>query len=47
MNVLEGQGRLKVQNKEYNIVKGDSFIIPAALGKFTFEGDLKIINSYI
>lgn len=47
MNVLEGQGCLKVDNKEYNIVKGDSFLIPAALGKFTFEGNLKIINSYM
>jgi len=47
MNVLEGKGCLKADNKEYNIVKGDSFIIPATLGKFTFEGDLKIINSYI
>ena len=47
MNVLEGQGCLKVDNKEYNIVKGDSFLIPAALGKFTFEGNLKIITSYM
>jgi len=47
MNVLEGNGCLKLEDKEYNIVKGDSFIIPATLGKFTFEGDLKIINSYM
>lgn len=47
MNVLEGNGRLKTYNNEYIIEKGDSFIIPAKLGKFNIEGELKIINSYI
>ena len=47
MNVLEGEGSIETNNKKYNIVKGDSFIIPATLGKFKINGNLKIINSYI
>jgi len=47
MNVIEGNGILKTNNNEYSIKKGDSFIIPAFMGKFCFEGNLKIINSYI
>lgn len=47
MNVLEGNGILTVDNESYKIAKGDSFIIPATLGQFTIEGNLKIINSYV
>lgn len=47
MNVLEGNGKIKVDKKEYTIYKGDSFIIPATLGDFCIDGEVKIINSYI
>ena len=45
--VIEGSGKLQTDNFSKNISKGDSFIIPATLGKYSFCGNLKLIKSWI
>lgn len=47
INVISGKGTLKYNSMEYSINQGDSFIIPANLGKYTIDGDLEILISYI
>lgn len=47
MMVVEGNGILKVNNKEYEIKLGDSFIIPANLGKYEVKGKLKLLKAYL
>jgi mannose-6-phosphate isomerase len=47
INVVNGEGKLITPNKEYNIKKGDSFLIPATLGKYSITGNLEFLKSYI
>ena len=47
INVISGKGTLKYNSMKYSINQGDSFIIPANLGKYTIDGDLEILISYI
>lgn len=46
-NVIDGVGKLKVNETEYEIKKGDSFIIPACVEKVEFQGKLELLESYI
>lgn len=46
-NVVEGEGRIFENGKEYKLKLGDSFIIPATLGEYTIKGKLKLLKSYI
>ena len=39
--VLEGSGKVKSNNFENDLQKGSVFLIPAELGAYTFEGNLK------
>jgi mannose-6-phosphate isomerase len=45
--VLAGDGYLVHNNVEYDILKGASFIIPAALGKFEIKGNLTLLKTYL
>ncbi len=47
MNVINGNGRIEIQDKVYNIKLGESFIIPANLGKYKLSGQMEILKSYI
>lgn len=45
--VVEGDGIIKIQDKEYLIKIGDSFIIPAKLGEYEIKGKIKLLKTYI
>lgn len=47
INVLEGRGIVKNDTHEWKINKGDSFIIPATLGKYKIIGEMEFLKSYI
>lgn len=47
MMVVEGHGILKVNNKEYEIKLGESFMIPANLGEYEVKGKLKLLKAYL
>lgn len=42
--VVEGKGMLEAQNFTKNIKRGDSFLIPANLGKYIISGNLKLLK---
>ncbi|MCT4563827.1 MAG: class I mannose-6-phosphate isomerase [Maledivibacter sp.] len=44
---VEGDGEIKYSNGNERIKKGDSYLIPASLGKYEIIGRLKFINSYV
>lgn len=45
--VVEGSGELKCDGFSVSIAKGDSFLIPATLGKYEFKGDLEMMKVWI
>ena len=45
--VLEGSGKVKSNNFENDLQKGSTFLIPAELGVYTFEGNLKLMKVYL
>ncbi len=45
MNVIKGNGKIYNSNNEYILNKGDTFIIPATMGKYKIIGDLKMIRT--
>lgn len=45
--VVEGNGAIKTNGKEYEIKLGDSFIVPANLGKYEIKGELTILKAYL
>lgn len=49
MNVVDGEGKIvsKSNNQEFVIRRGDSFLIPANLGKFEITGNVTILKSYL
>ena len=47
MMVVEGNGIIKTNGKEYEIKLGDSFIIPANLGKYEIEGSITLLKAYL
>lgn len=47
MMVVEGNGIIKTNGKEYKIKLGDSFIIPASLGKYEIEGSITLLKAYL
>ena len=44
--VLEGQGRIKVEDVVYDIKKGDSFILTTQCSDCLLDGDMLLIGSY-
>lgn len=47
INIIEGQAVIKARDEKHIIKKGDSFIIPAKLGKYEIEGKVQMLKSYI
>ena len=47
MNVVEGEGKLKQNEKEYRVKLGDSFLIPASFGNYRLQGTMTLLKSYI
>lgn len=47
LNVVKGNGKIKVQEREYSLKLGDSFIIPSNLGKYELKGNLEILKTYL
>ena len=47
INIVDGHGNLIYEDKEIEIKKGDSFIIPAQLGEYKIEGKITFLKSYI
>lgn len=45
--VTDGNGTLKINGETYNLIKGDSFFIPAQDGEYVLDGDCCIILSYV
>lgn len=44
-SVITGRGKLIADGKEYDLKKGDHFIIPAQISDWTINGDLQLIAS--
>lgn len=45
--VVEGSGSIKANNFEKNIEKGSVFLIPAELGAYALNGDMKLMKVYL
>lgn len=45
INIVDGNGVIKTINNNYEIKKGDSFLIPASLGNYEFIGKMTIIET--
>lgn len=47
MNIIDGEGKITTKDKEYELKKGDTILIPAELGEYKIKGKLEILKSYI
>ncbi len=45
--VVKGSGTLRWEKGKKTLKKGDSFLIPAALGSYTLEGPVQLLKSYV
>ncbi|NEZ46535.1 class I mannose-6-phosphate isomerase [Clostridium niameyense] len=43
---VDGEGKIKCNNRMDNIKKGDSYLIPATLGEYSITGQVEIIKTY-
>ena len=46
LTCVEGEGVIEGENFSEKIKKGDSFLIPANLGKYTVKGKVEVLKSY-
>ena len=46
INVVDGEGKVKTKREEIKLIKGDSFLVPATIGKYEFEGTMQILKTY-
>ncbi|MCI8655371.1 MAG: class I mannose-6-phosphate isomerase [Clostridia bacterium] len=46
-NTIEGSGKLIIEDKTYEINKGESFIIPANARQYKMQGKVELLQSYI
>ena len=46
-NVIEGNGNLKILSNNYELKKGDSFIIPANIEEYELNGEMELLQSYV
>ncbi|NMM65772.1 class I mannose-6-phosphate isomerase [Clostridium sp. P21] len=44
---VEGKGKIKYDNGTESIEKGESILIPAFLGEYMIEGNVKLLKSYV
>ena len=47
ITVVNGNGFIETENQKKEIKTGDSFIIPATLGKYKITGNIQALKSYI
>ena len=47
INVVNGNGIIKTEEQQIEIKTGDSFIIPAILGKYTIKGNIEFLKTNI
>ena len=47
MSVIEGEGSLSIDGEVYKITKGDHFMLSAQVNKFSLDGSISIIVSYL
>ncbi len=47
INVIEGTGRIETIEHQYEVKKGDTFLIPAKLGNYCIKGNLEILKTSI
>ena len=47
INVVAGEGKIKTETEEITIKKGDSFLIPANLGKYEIRGKVEILRTNV
>lgn len=45
--IFEGEGRICYESGKIDVAAGESVLIPAALGKYSIEGRLKALKSYV
>ncbi len=45
--VIEGNGNIKTPNFSKNIEKGDTLLIPANLGEYTLDGNMKLMKVWV
>lgn len=45
VNIIKGSGRIVVDEKSFLIQKGDNFILPSTVDRYTLEGDMELIVS--
>ena len=45
-SVLDGQGSLKVDGQDYDIAKGNHFILPSDVEAWQIKGNLELIVSH-
>ena len=45
--VIEGNGDIKTSNFSRNITKGDTLLIPANLGEYTLNGNMKLMKVWV
>ncbi len=43
----DGSGQLEYDNNIISVSKGDTYLVPANLGAFSIEGDVKFIKAYV
>lgn len=44
---VEGSGEIIYKDGKETINKGDSLLMPASLGEYTFKGNMKVLKSYV
>lgn len=47
LTCVDGQGKIKYNNGTESIGRGESILIPAFLGNYTIEGNIKLLKSYV
>lgn len=47
LTCVQGEGAISYKDGVENLKKGDSILIPAALGEYTISGQLKVLKSYV
>lgn len=47
LNVIEGKGTLMVAEKNYDLQKGDSLLVPACAQKYQLQGEMELLESFV
>lgn len=45
--VIQGTGELSVETGDYQLLAGQTWMLPASLGRFRLQGDVKLLRVYI